>query len=187
MLLARRRLLEWVAGLAALAGAGGLLNACAVQDNSSGGTSSDSATGDSTSDDSSSGDDTSSGSSSDDGSGGDDTTGDSTSGTDASGDGDSDDTTSGDTTSGDSTSGDGTDGGGSNELCGVVSSNHGHTACLSEEALIASAGVSLFFTGGHTHTLILTAQQVQDADNSITVATTSTETNGHTHLVTFNP
>ena len=117
MELARRRFLQWTAGLSVLVG-GSLLSACAAESNSSSSNATSS----------------------------------STAGT---------------------------------EWCGEITDNHGHTACLGEAELTAGAAVSMTLDGTHTHTLELTAEEVQAIANGETISGTATGSE-HTHLCTIN-
>ena len=80
------------------------------------------------------------------------------------------------------------DGGGdSGDVAGSIASNHGHSVVITEAELTADEAVTLTLTGGtHEHSLDLTMAQVTDIADGVTVTKTSSETNSHTHDVTFN-
>ncbi len=70
---------------------------------------------------------------------------------------------------------------------GSITNNHGHTVVLTEAQLQAGAAVTLDLTqgGGHTHTVALSADQVQAIEGGDTVSVTSSVNSGHSHNVTF--
>ena len=72
---------------------------------------------------------------------------------------------------------------------GSISANHGHTAVITSAQLLAGGAVSLNIQGsaGHNHVVDLVAQAIQDIKANMKVAKESTSTQGHTHMVTFNP
>jgi hypothetical protein len=77
---------------------------------------------------------------------------------------------------------------------GQISANHGHRAVITAAQLMAGGALMLDIRGDadHTHTVTLSAQQVQDVRAGATVATLSTTTQtttlpAHAHTVTFNP
>ena len=72
---------------------------------------------------------------------------------------------------------------------GTISSNHGHTAVITAAELQAGGVLALSIAGtaGHDHTVNLVAQAMQDIKDNKKVAKESTSTQGHTHMVTFNP
>jgi hypothetical protein len=75
------------------------------------------------------------------------------------------------------------------DISGVVSVSvgHSHSVVLTKVEITAGNAVDLTLTGGtHTHTVSLTAQDVGDIGQGLLVAHPSTNTNGHTHTVTFN-
>lgn len=80
----------------------------------------------------------------------------------------------------------------SSPTCGAadcaISSNHGHTVEITQAQLDAASAVTLTLTVGnsHTHSLDLTAAEVQDIADGTTVSATSSSDSGHTHTVTFN-
>jgi hypothetical protein len=77
----------------------------------------------------------------------------------------------------------------SEDKVGSISANHGHTAVITSAQLLAGGAVSLNIEGsaGHNHVVDLVAQAIQDIKASMKVAKESTSTQGHTHMVTFNP
>jgi hypothetical protein len=70
----------------------------------------------------------------------------------------------------------------------VTGSDHDHDgAVVTEAQLNAGAAVTLTLTNsGHTHTVGLSAQQVTDIAAGTRVQTTSSNDDGHVHVVTFN-
>jgi hypothetical protein len=110
------------------------------------------------------------------------------------GDGSSSDSGSsdGDSDGGDDTGDDGGDtgddgsGGGTADVGGDVSSNHGHEVEITGAELDAGDAVTLTLSGTHTHTLDLSAEQVQSIAAGDTVSETSSTNSGHSHEVTFN-
>lgn len=74
------------------------------------------------------------------------------------------------------------------DITGVVSTNHGHVAVLTQAEIEAGAAVSLDIQGTatHSHTLDLSATQMTDVKDGVQVAQESSVTLGHSHLVTFN-
>lgn len=83
-----------------------------------------------------------------------------------------------------------TGGGGttSGDVSGVVSANHGHIATVTAARINAAAGFDLDIMGNatHTHTVSLTAAQVQQIGARPRVSVLSTTDSGHDHAVTFN-
>ncbi len=75
-------------------------------------------------------------------------------------------------------------------VAGTISSNHGHTVQATATDVVTSTGGSrlllTFGFDGHTHTVTLTAAQVEDVFNGVVVAVNSTEVNFHIRIVTFN-
>lgn len=73
-------------------------------------------------------------------------------------------------------------------LNGVVSANHGHTAQITAVQLSARNAVTLDMRGqaDHTHSLTLTGDQVASAAAGQRVSMTSSNEQGHDHVVTFN-
>jgi hypothetical protein len=71
---------------------------------------------------------------------------------------------------------------------GSISANHGHRAVITAAELTAGGAVSLDIRGtaDHTHTVSLTAAQVQSIAASQRVSMVSTSSNSHDHTVTFN-
>jgi hypothetical protein len=77
---------------------------------------------------------------------------------------------------------------------GQVSANHGHRAVITAAELMVGGALQLDIRGDadHSHTVALSAQEVQDARAGATVAAQSTTTQtatlpAHAHTVTFNP
>ena len=84
-----------------------------------------------------------------------------------------------------------TSGGGgttSGDVSGVVSANHGHIATVVAARITAAAAFDLDIMGTatHTHTVSLTANQVQQIGSRQQVTVVSTTDSGHNHTVTFN-
>jgi hypothetical protein len=71
---------------------------------------------------------------------------------------------------------------------GSISANHGHRAVITAAELTAGGALNLDIRGGadHTHTVSLTASQVQSVAANQRVSLVSTNTSGHDHTVTFN-
>jgi hypothetical protein len=71
---------------------------------------------------------------------------------------------------------------------GVISANHGHVATVTAAQITAAGAVSLDIhgTADHTHTVELTAAEVQQIGVGTRVAKTSTTNSSHEHTVTFN-
>ena len=68
-----------------------------------------------------------------------------------------------------------------------VSAGHSHTAVITAAQLTAGGALSLTITGsGHTHTVELTADDIAAIAGGQTVAKGSSNTQAHTHTVTFN-
>lgn len=68
-----------------------------------------------------------------------------------------------------------------------VSAGHSHTAVITGAELTAGGALSLTITGsGHTHTVELTADDIVAIADGQTVAKASSNTQAHTHTVTFN-
>jgi len=79
--------------------------------------------------------------------------------------------------------------GNNGSVSGAISANHGHAVSITEAQIDAGQGVTLTLDGpsdDHTHTLTLSAQEVMDIGAGTRVQHTSSNTSGHTHLVTFN-
>jgi hypothetical protein len=78
---------------------------------------------------------------------------------------------------------------GSGDKVGDVSANHGHRAVITAAALAAGGAVQLDIAGdaGHPHRVDLPAQAVQEIRDGRSVQKDSTTTDGHMHVVTFNP
>ncbi|MBD3419000.1 MAG: hypothetical protein GF398_02665 [Chitinivibrionales bacterium] len=77
---------------------------------------------------------------------------------------------------------------GNNAVEGAVSANHGHVVSITQQQLQAGQTVTLILTqgAGHTHTLTLSATQVQDIAAGTTVTETSSREQSHSHEVTFS-
>lgn len=71
---------------------------------------------------------------------------------------------------------------------GTISANHGHTAVITAAELSAGGALSLRIEGtaGHNHMVDLPAQAVTEVKDGRKVEKMSTQTDAHTHLVTFN-
>jgi hypothetical protein len=80
--------------------------------------------------------------------------------------------------------------GGSGDVTGTVQAASGHThsgAVVTAAQITAGNAVMLTLTGsGHTHTANLSAQQVMDVGDGVTVSVQSSTDSGHSHTVTFN-
>ncbi len=91
-----------------------------------------------------------------------------------------------------SAGGDGGDGGGgggnAGGVNGTVSANHGHTAMVTDAQVNAGNDVSLDIRGNadHTHAVNLTGAELTQIGNGERVVVTTTNTQAHTHRVTFN-
>lgn len=74
------------------------------------------------------------------------------------------------------------------DVSGTVSANHGHIATVTAVQITAAGAVNLDIMGTatHTHTVSLTASQVQQIGSRQRVVVTSTTDAGHDHTVTFN-
>jgi hypothetical protein len=79
-------------------------------------------------------------------------------------------------------------GGSTGDVTGDVSANHGHVATIRAAQITAAGAVSLDIMGQatHTHTVSVTASQVQQIGARQRVAVISTTDVGHDHTVTFN-
>jgi len=71
---------------------------------------------------------------------------------------------------------------------GTIAGNHGHTATITAAQLSAGGALSLSIEGsaGHNHVVDLPAQAVTEVKDGRKVEKMSTQTDAHTHLVTFN-
>jgi hypothetical protein len=71
---------------------------------------------------------------------------------------------------------------------GVVSDNHGHVATITAAQITAAGAVSLDIRGtaDHTHTVVLSAGEVQQIGAGAKMAKSSSTTSSHDHTVTFN-
>lgn len=80
------------------------------------------------------------------------------------------------------------------DAVGQISANHGHRAVVTAAEEMAGGALQLDIRGDadHTHTVSLSAQDVQDVRAGARVATLSTTAQSatlpaHAHTVTFNP
>jgi len=74
-------------------------------------------------------------------------------------------------------------------VTGTISNNHGHGgAVITSAQLVAGEALELDITGssGHSHTVTLTAQEIQQIGSGVRVSKDSTVDAGHSHTVTFN-
>ena len=71
---------------------------------------------------------------------------------------------------------------------GTISSNHGHVARITGAQLAAGGGLSLNIKGtaSHPHTVDLSPAEVTSIASGTRVSKTSSTTNAHDHIVTFN-
>ena len=71
---------------------------------------------------------------------------------------------------------------------GAVSNNHGHRAIITAAQLTAGGALELNIqdTGTHGHMLSLDAAEVVNIRNGQRVSKVTSNTNSHTHTVTFN-
>jgi hypothetical protein len=76
----------------------------------------------------------------------------------------------------------------SGDKTGVVSANHGHVAVVTAAQITAAGSVLLDIRGmaDHTHSVELSATQVQQIGAGATVAQISSNNLSHDHTVTFN-
>jgi hypothetical protein len=76
----------------------------------------------------------------------------------------------------------------SGDKTGVVSANHGHVAVVTAAQITMAGSVSLDIHGmaDHTHTVELSAAEVQQIGAGAKVAKISSNTLSHDHTVTFN-
>ena len=72
---------------------------------------------------------------------------------------------------------------------GEISANHGHQAIITAAQLMAGGALQLDIAGtaGHSHSVSLPEQAVQDVRDGKPVQTQSTTTEAHSHTVTFHP
>ena len=75
-----------------------------------------------------------------------------------------------------------------NDVTGVVGTNHGHTATIARAELTAANMISLDIQGdsSHPHTVELRAGEVGQIGNGTRVAKDSSTDASHSHTVTFN-
>ena len=71
---------------------------------------------------------------------------------------------------------------------GTISANHGHIATVTDAQVDAGNDVSLEIRGNadHSHTVNLTGAELTQVGDGEQVVVTSTNTQAHTHRVTFN-
>jgi hypothetical protein len=76
----------------------------------------------------------------------------------------------------------------SGDKSGAISANHGHVATVMAAEITAAGAVSLDIHGqaDHTHSLELTAQEVQQIGAGMRVAKNCSTNLSHDHTVTFN-
>jgi hypothetical protein len=76
----------------------------------------------------------------------------------------------------------------SGDKSGVVSANHGHVATVTAAQITAAGAVSIDIHGmaDHTHSLELTATEVQQIGAGTKVSKVSSSNLSHDHTVTFN-
>jgi hypothetical protein len=74
------------------------------------------------------------------------------------------------------------------DVFGSISANHGHEARITAARLADPMSVDLDIRGGadHPHTVSLSADEVQQIADGQQVVKTSSTTQSHNHLVTFN-
>jgi hypothetical protein len=77
----------------------------------------------------------------------------------------------------------------SGDIQGSVSANHGHIATITRAELTAGNAVSLDIKGNatHSHTVEISQGDLQNLQNRRPVAKDSTNSEGHSHTVTFTP
>ena len=75
-------------------------------------------------------------------------------------------------------------------VSGQISENHGHEAVVTKAQLTARSGLTLDIQGtaDHTHSLVLTTQDLADIKSGTQVSRTSSRDGfeNHNHVVTFN-
>jgi hypothetical protein len=78
---------------------------------------------------------------------------------------------------------------GNSDITGTISNNHGHTVTLTASQLQAGEDVTLTMTPGgddeHTHTVYLTADDLDKIASACSVTVTSSTDSGHSHEVNF--
>lgn len=76
----------------------------------------------------------------------------------------------------------------SGDKVGAISANHGHMATVTGAQITLAGAVSLDIhgTADHTHTVELTATEIQQIGAGTRVAKTTTTNSSHDHTVTFN-
>lgn len=76
---------------------------------------------------------------------------------------------------------------GNGDVAGAIGGNHGHAVAITGAQIAAGNAVVLTLTGGgHSHSVSLTSPEVGDIGAGTQVSKTSTDSGGHSHLVTFN-
>jgi hypothetical protein len=85
-------------------------------------------------------------------------------------------------------SGSGSGGPSGTDEAGVIDGNHGHSAIVTKAELDAGLGLTLSIMGtaDHTHSLVLSGDQVVAIRNGDRVSQPTTTTNAHFHTITFN-
>ena len=76
----------------------------------------------------------------------------------------------------------------SSSKTGQISDNHGHQAVITSAQLQAGGAVALdiAYQAGHSHTVNLPTQALQEIKDGKPVQTNSSTAEGHMHSVTFN-
>lgn len=71
---------------------------------------------------------------------------------------------------------------------GTISANHGHQAVITNAQLTAGGEIDLDITGSadHSHTVRLTANDLDQIEAGQRVSKDTTTNSGHAHIVTFN-
>jgi hypothetical protein len=74
------------------------------------------------------------------------------------------------------------------ELSGRISDNHGHMAVISEAQLNDGWALTLHIQGSadHDHTVDFTRQDMANIKSGMLVSGTSSTSNGHSHVVSFD-
>ena len=76
-----------------------------------------------------------------------------------------------------------------NDVTGVITANHGHTAVIRAAQITAAGAITLDIRGDatHPHQVEVSAADLTNLKNRQPVTKTSTTDNGHQHTVTFTP
>jgi hypothetical protein len=76
---------------------------------------------------------------------------------------------------------------GDGSVSGTISANHGHVATITAADLGSNGDLTLNIQGtaSHNHVVAITAADVVSVRGGRTVAKESSDTDGHTHTVTF--